>query len=525
MRIFYIFFKTPNISRLNKNDFRIYTKSLIFVSKKTKITESSRSFNFLSSEASIDEIGWNSTRVPKLWLYNLHYLDCLNSIESPNYKWNVDLLDDWIKMNKPFNGVGWDPYPTSLRIVNIIKWNLNGNPLEDNHKNSLEIQARYLFKKIEYHILGNHIFANAKALIFASFVFEGNESRRWLKKGLVILNREIDEQILSDGGHFERSPMYHSIILEDLLDILCLAELNQNFFSKNIIDKIKDTSSNMIKFLKDLTHPNGEISHFNDSAQNISSSLAEIIDYARSLDVTIENINASCNLYFNHYKNSGYVNIRSVDMNLILDCAKVGPDYLPGHAHADTLSFELSVFSERFIVNSGTSTYEENSRRHIERSTSSHSTVVINEENSSEVWKSFRVARRAYPYNFSYEHSSEYTEISCSHNGYKRLSGSPVHERNWKVKNNSIIVSDNVHGNFNKAVSRYILHPNVSIVTAAFDKIHLRSSNNNEVLFEVLNGECTIASVDYAEEFGNIINTKCICILLEDSSSKVRLSW
>jgi uncharacterized heparinase superfamily protein len=135
------------------------------------------------------------------------------------------------------------------------------------------------------------------------------------------------------------------------------------------------------------------------------------------------------------------------------------------------------------------------------------------------------VARRAYPFNFSYEHASEYIEISCSHNGYKRLSGSPVHERNWKVKNNSIIVSDSVHGNFNKAVSRYILHPNVSIVSAAFDKVYLRSSNNNEVLFEVLNGECTIASAEYAEEFGNIINTKCICILLEDSSSKVRLSW
>jgi hypothetical protein len=32
---------------------------------------------------------------------------------------------------------------------------------------------------------------------------------------------------------------------------------------------------------------------------------------------------------------------------LILDVAPVGPDYLPGHAHADTLSFELSLFGQR----------------------------------------------------------------------------------------------------------------------------------------------------------------------------------
>ena len=27
----------------------------------------------------------------------------------------------------------------------------------------------------------------------------------------------------------------------------------------------------------------------------------------------------------------------------IIDVAKIGPDYLPGHGHADTLSFELSI--------------------------------------------------------------------------------------------------------------------------------------------------------------------------------------
>ena len=41
----------------------------------------------------------------------------------------------------------------------------------------------------------------------------------------------------------------------------------------------------------------------------------------------------------------------------LLDVARVGPDYLPGHAHADTLSFELSLYDRRTIVNCGISQY------------------------------------------------------------------------------------------------------------------------------------------------------------------------
>ena len=59
-----------------------------------------------------------------------------------------------------------------------------------------------------------------KALIFAGLFFEGPDADRWVGLGLKILSKELNEQILEDGGHFELSPMYHSIILEDLLDII-----------------------------------------------------------------------------------------------------------------------------------------------------------------------------------------------------------------------------------------------------------------------------------------------------------------
>ena len=182
-------------------------------------------FVFLNQAGSLEgPADWNATAREKLWLYNLHYFDDLNAAEAAQrQQWHRDLLRRWVRENPPAKGNGWEPYPTSLRIVNWIKWAFSGAALEPESTGSLAIQARWLAKRLEWHLLGNHLFANAKALVFAGLFFKGREAGRWLSKGLAVLDREIREQILSDGGHFERSPMYHAIILEDLLDLINLA--------------------------------------------------------------------------------------------------------------------------------------------------------------------------------------------------------------------------------------------------------------------------------------------------------------
>ena len=130
----------------------------------------------------------------------------------------------------------------------------------------LALQVRWLSKKIEWHILGNHLFANAKALVFAGLFFQGREANAWLAKGLRILSNEIPEQILPDGEHFERSPMYQTIILEDLLDLINLS----NAFPDNLIvdftKDLKSTATKMLNWLIAMCHQDGEISFFNDAS-------------------------------------------------------------------------------------------------------------------------------------------------------------------------------------------------------------------------------------------------------------------
>ena len=84
-------------------------------------------FVFLNERGSLSEHGWDGSEKGKLWRYNQHYFDDLNAEQAVNrVEWHRELLNDWISNNPPFKGNGWDPYPTSLRLVNWIKWALSG---------------------------------------------------------------------------------------------------------------------------------------------------------------------------------------------------------------------------------------------------------------------------------------------------------------------------------------------------------------------------------------------------------------
>jgi hypothetical protein len=155
---------------------------------------------------------WSDVKIDKLWLYNLHYFDVLNSSE--NIPSQRNLIHRWIQENPTAKSNGWEPYTLSLRIVNWIKWILADNTPDTQMLNSLATQINLLSKRMETHILGNHLFANAKALLFAGCFFQGRQAERWKRRGMKYFRQELKNQILADGGHFELSPMYHAIILK-----------------------------------------------------------------------------------------------------------------------------------------------------------------------------------------------------------------------------------------------------------------------------------------------------------------------
>src|SRR5262249_15393629 len=202
-----------------------------------------------------------------------------------------------------------------------------------------------------------------------------------------------------------------------------------------------------LKWLTTMSHADGEIAFFNDAAIGVASSAAELEQYAASLGVTHAQ---SATTPLSYLEDSGYVRMQEGPATLFFDVGRLGPDYLPAHAHADTLSFELSLDGRRVLVNSGTSTYH-GPLRQWQRGTAAHNCLTVDDVDSSEVWGSFRVARRAQPLNVRIEVGL----ASAGHDGYRRLSGSPIHRRQCKLSAGRLQIEDTIEGAGRHRVALY----------------------------------------------------------------------
>jgi uncharacterized heparinase superfamily protein len=423
----------------------------------------------LSEKLKVNDDIWHlSKSKDKLWRYNLHYFECLLSQDASNIAKGLQLFESWLRMCRPYSEDAWEPYPISLRIVNMIKCQLN-NPgkLSAGMLESLYLQARYLFKIPEYHLLGNHLFENAKALFFAGVFFEGREADKWRRLGWKLLEQQISEQILEDGGHFELSPMYHVIILEGLLDLYNLCQYTQHSWPEAWSEAIQK----MRYWLKAMQHPDGEISFFNDAALGVAVSPQLIEAYANHLGLPVA---APVLEGITYLPSSGYVRLQKGEAVILIDCARVGPNYLPGHAHADTLSFEFSLGKQRVFVNSGTSSYQDLILRAHQRSTAAHNTVVFNGMNSSEVWGAFRVGKRAFPVDFKSNEDAGKLSISCSHGGYNQGKNKCIHNREWILSETSLHVKDSLRGDSqSSAVANYYFSSGINLQDVEKDQYGL----------------------------------------------------
>ena len=218
------------------------------------------SFCFLNRPADLGwPPDWSAPGRPLLWRFNLHYFGYLHLLRPEEQR---ALCLDWVWHHPSGTGVPWHPFPTSLRIVNWCKQDVQDQALLQ----SLYRQAAFLHRNTEFYLLGNHYLENARALVLAGRLFEEQgEAPQWLAHGLCIYREQTPEQILADGGHFERSPMYHALVLEGYLDVINLLPADhpeRHFFA--------DTARRMVDFLFSLTHPNGHIALFNDATQEVT---------------------------------------------------------------------------------------------------------------------------------------------------------------------------------------------------------------------------------------------------------------
>ena len=470
-------------------------------------------FRFLNFEGECSKSAhWRDQARSQLWIYNLHYFDDLNSEHvSTRRRWHEQLVQRWIDENPPAAGIGWDPYPVSRRVVNWIKWSQAGNSLTPQARQSLAVQVRWLSRRIESHLQGNHVFANAKALIFAGLYFDGEEANGWLRMGLSLMEKEIPEQVMADGGHFERSPMYHAAFVEDLLDTIGVMQA----YSRTVDAAWHATVVRMMAWLEAMSHPDTGIAFFNDAAFGVSPDLAQLRAYAARLNVDIP---LPVREMLRPLMPSGYISVELPPFYLVCDVAPIGPNHLPAHAHADTLSFEMSFGGRRVFVNSGTSEYGLGAERQRQRGTAAHNTLVLNDEDSSEMWAGFRVARRSRARLLEVQATDSTVIVVGEHDGYRRLRGRNVHKRSWELTSHGMTIEDAVEGDFRSAKCFFYLHPEIRVQRMGGSELQL--SDSRGILLDVrFQGAAVVEIIDstWHPEFGVALASRCIVATLAGS--------
>ena len=127
---------------------------------------------------------WYTRGAGRLWEYNLHYFEYLWALDFDSAK---AVVRDWIA-NHPLErrAAGWEPYPTSLRLMNWCavffarhrSRQSDSGAFRDELWRSIYLQAEWLLRHLETHLMGNHLLENAVALAFCGSCFGGEAAER-----------------------------------------------------------------------------------------------------------------------------------------------------------------------------------------------------------------------------------------------------------------------------------------------------------------------------------------------------------
>ncbi len=494
---------------------------------------------------------WNDATQSQLWRYHLHYFDYLRDLfiwkaggESRHaYQTFRQLVRSWIDGNATLSGDGWHAYTISLRVVNwihacsVFEEELHADRETKNLLlSSLYAQSQILFTDLEFDVRGNHLLENLRALIWAGLVFEGVEARQWFARAMRILEQEVEEQILTDGGHFERSPGYHLVVFKDLLEIGLWLRRND----KAAPAWLDSALHRMHQYLWSILAPDGNVPLLKDTAWDAASNPRDLLTVsALYFDEPAHKYSEQFGLYpLLIFGLEGWSKFRSWTPNdstrdsvalpasrhyvmrdeqrrdyLILDAGKTCPDYLPAHAHADLLTYELSSDGQRVVVDSGVYEYRAGPWRDFFRSTRAHNTIEVAGENQSEVWSSFRVGRRAHPGPVHWRDNDSYVLVQAEHDGYLRLSIPVVHQRTilWR-KCRFWAVIDQLWGDGSPSLTNYVhLSPGLSLKSVDLStwaipevRLPLWLTAFGSLSCSVVEGQTEPVQGWYSEEFGEV---------------------
>jgi uncharacterized heparinase superfamily protein len=493
-------------------------------------------FRFLNSQYALGRpIAWHAPGPSQLWWYQLQYGGYLTEIAATHRDpWPAvsAIMREWIAAN-PLGEThdAWHPFVVSEWLVNwilAIHLSAPADQVGDDLLNALAVQSVFVDANLEWDVGGNHLLKNLKAMVAAGCFWSGAHADRWYARYTDTFSRELNNQLLADGAHYERAPMYHALVLQDALEVAALIRAA----GRTIPDRLTAAIRAMVDYLPRMTHPDGEIALFNDSVFGEAPPPASLRAFAAHVlddEVQPHGLTVRQSVISAHLdgpvatpgggwspaalEDGGLVTIPVLDGRgtVIVDVGPACPDDLPAHAHGDIFSFELSLDGQRLIVDSGVGEYQAGPWRDYYRSTRAHNTVAVDGEDQIECWGSFRVARRARILDRKAIAGPFVDGVTARHDGYTRLA-EPVFVRRTLVAlaGSAWLVIDSVEGRGAHMWESFIhAAPDVSVDLDGDNRVQLsRSDQRLAIVWFGFPNASIVRAVEaprqgwYAPEFG-----------------------
>ncbi len=394
--------------------------------------------------------------LPLLFAYHLEYMDYLLDLALAG---RLDVVDRLVRLRllaKPSrHPAALHPYPASRRcaaFVRLLPFVEGG--LRDLVARGAFALAGRIRRNLEFDVGGNHLLENGLALVLAGAAFRGREAAEFRTMGARLLGSGARDQVLADGGHYELSPAYHARVLEVLVEGgLALRRVGYRLDSG-----YWPVLAGMTEWLESVLDPEGALPLFGDCWRSDAFRPRRFLAAVRDLlpgvapeSETRDRVGAGSGLVFLGDPEQGH--------RLLLDAGPTCPPRLPAHGHADTFSYELHLSGRPVVVDAGLFEYAAGDMRDYCRSTRSHSTVEVDGEDSSEVWSSFRIGRRARVRGLAFLARRGLGTVTAVHDGYRHIH--VEHARRVRhLKNGAFLLIDRVRGRRSHTViSRIHLHP------------------------------------------------------------------
>lgn len=355
-----------------------------------------------------------------LWVMTLSYLSIIFKMCRENCIDNYDATLAILKsfdLNAQISTSGstraiWHPYSSSHRIINLLSSYLclSGEKHSENYKSHLLLRKKllgeakrnlaYVLLNIEYDLQFNHLLKNLVAIWYAKHFFNNIPISE--KKLFKLTMFSINQNFLNDGGHVERSPMYHNL---GVLDLMLLCQVLPAGELKNFAENKLEIAS---KACLVMSHINGDFALYNDSWRSGAPSMMDILEPGPQKE-------------YSELLNTGYVKFLDKNQSIIFDVGDPGPSNNLGHAHSDFLAYEITTIDGPLICDFGTPTYSCGDLRNLCRSAAVHNGPNVRGVEPMECWDSFKVGRRPKVKRFDLgqgEFGDGVFAIAGTHNGY-----------------------------------------------------------------------------------------------------------